>query len=74
MGEFLLFAGNDYYPQGGWYDYIASYTRKSDAIKRAIKLRDPANGWWHIVQKGEIVLTSYQYERAGMDIIGDKNV
>lgn len=74
MEKFLLFAGYDYYPQGGWHDYIASYSRKSDAIKRATKLPYMDIGWWHIVQKGEIVLTSYQYERAGMDIIGDKNV
>jgi len=31
--QFLLFAGNDYYPKGGAYDFKGSFEAEEDAIK-----------------------------------------
>jgi hypothetical protein len=46
MKRYLLFAGDNFYPEGGWNDYCGSF----DTIDEAI---DYLNGnvvdWWHIV-------------------------
>lgn len=54
MGRYLLFAGDEYYPAGGWQDYKGRF----DSVKEALKAA--AGGtrnldfqgtwdWWQIV-------------------------
>lgn len=46
MDRFLLFGGDNYYPQGGWGDFKGSFTSGEAAIREA------ANwgwDWWHVI-------------------------
>jgi hypothetical protein len=43
--QFALFSGDNYYPLGGWDDYIDTY-RTLDEAKTA---RRPADDWAHVV-------------------------
>lgn len=49
---YLLFAGFNYYPCGGWDDFVGAYPTLEDA--RA-GLRGRHVDWWHIVHGDEIV-------------------
>lgn len=55
MGRYLLFAGDEYYPAGGWQDYRGRYNSLNEAIKAAGKL---TWDWWQIVNldTGKIIL------------------
>ena len=55
MGRYLLFAGDEYYPAGGWQDYRGRFNSLNEAIKAAAKL---TWGWWQIVnlETGKIIL------------------
>lgn len=65
MKRFLLFAGPDYYPRGGWLDFRGSFDTEQDA-RNAIpdtfsKLRDSdGDGWWDIVdtQTGQAITSN----------------
>jgi hypothetical protein len=46
MKRYMLFAGDDYYPAGGWDDFIGSFDSVEDAM--ASFPRDRYD-WWHIV-------------------------
>jgi len=48
MKRYLLFAGNNYYPGGGWNDFIGSF-HSTEAAKTALLNSDRAFQWWHIV-------------------------
>ncbi len=50
---FLLFAGDTYYPSGGWEDYRGSFATLESAV-------DAAKGWdwYHVVAGGVIVRES----------------
>lgn len=58
MKQFLVFAGSDYYPEGGWHDFVRSFDSKDDAIMFVAQKRD--GDWWHIVdtKTGMIVANS----------------
>lgn len=43
--RFLLFAGADYYPSGGWDDYVSAHATEDEAVRAAASLSD----WWHVV-------------------------
>ncbi len=52
--RFIVFAGDEYYPLGGWNDRIGSFSELKD-VKKCLRDRFP-NGasrgrgeWWHIV-------------------------
>jgi len=49
--KFLLFAGDQYYPAGGWQDYQGTYDDIIDALDKAANL---GKDWWHIVDLGTI--------------------
>jgi hypothetical protein len=51
---FLLFAGDYYYPQGGWDDFRGAFGSLEAAQETGQKLN---RDWWHIVNvsSGEIV-------------------
>ena len=52
LQQFIVFAGDNYYPGGGWDDFQGSYETLQEALTEA-----PALGeWWHIVdtKTGEV--------------------
>lgn len=49
MKRYLLFAGVDYYPEGGFNDYVNSYSTYNEALEDAQKLLSDGNQWWQIV-------------------------
>jgi hypothetical protein len=57
MNQFLLFAGDEYYPGGGWSDFRGSFKTVEEAEEKANKPTDNEWGdcvdrsydWWHIV-------------------------
>jgi hypothetical protein len=67
---YLLFGGEDYYPRGGWADFIESFETLELACEHARRLgtdydqwyysRQPnaapiALDWWHIIHAGKVV-------------------
>lgn len=58
MNRFLLFAGDTYYPSGGWNDLEGNFETLERAEAAAEEL-DP--DWWHIVdlETGEKVKDSW---------------
>ena len=42
----IVFAGDDYYPSGGWKDFIGTYRNEEEARKAVANLR---YDWWQIV-------------------------
>ena len=61
MNRFLLFAGDTYYPSGGWRDLEGNFETLEQAEAAAEEL-DP--DWWHIVdmESGESVKNNYDVE------------
>lgn len=55
---FLLFAGYNYYPEGGWHDYVGSFATIESAMEHVITLK---SDWYHIVSGGVIVKNSRSY-------------
>ena len=60
MKRYLLFTGENYYPRGGWKDFVASFDIVEEACKdeRIQDLPGKYNyGWYHIVDTttGKIV-------------------
>jgi hypothetical protein len=58
MSDFLLFAGDDYYPLGGWRDFQGRYDTEIAAFEALASVRTA--DWWHIVEcpGGQIVRSS----------------
>jgi len=46
MKPYLLFAGEQYYPGGGWHDYRGSFASFTEARDRAGEIK---GDWYHIV-------------------------
>jgi hypothetical protein len=45
--QFLLFGGDDFYPSGGWDDFICDQPTLSDAITTASQI--DGKDWFHVV-------------------------
>lgn len=60
---FLLFQGRDYYPDGGWDDYVGSFATV-DAAKSAPQEIDESGSWLQIVdaRTRAVVLTATLYK------------
>lgn len=43
---FLVFAGDNYYPEGGWKDFVGSYSKLEEA-KQGVLEMVKASGKWH---------------------------
>jgi len=56
MKRFLVFAGDNYYPEGGWGDFRGAYATKENALAAALAA---AVDWAHVadIGTGEIVIT-----------------
>jgi len=48
MKQFLLFAGTDYYPSGGFGDFKSDHDTAMEAVLAAADL-DDGHDWWHVV-------------------------
>ena len=53
---YLLFAGDFYYPNGGWDDYIGSFLTIDEAKKR---FKEDGFDWGHIVTESEGMIDSF---------------
>ncbi len=49
---YLVFAGDHYYPAGGWRDFEGAFPSLEDAEEHA---KDLKCDWWHIVHGEDIV-------------------
>lgn len=61
MRNFVVFAGANYYPTGGFFDFVASFKNFEAARKEAeAVLKVPGTDWSHVVdvKKGEFVWRS----------------
>lgn len=46
MKRYIVFAGSDYYPAGGWDDHFGSF----DSVYEGLEALKPYSyDWWHIV-------------------------
>jgi hypothetical protein len=48
LKNFLLFAGDVYYPSGGWDDFQGSFDTVDEA-KAYLKAQNHNHDWWQIV-------------------------
>lgn len=60
MKRFVLFAGNDYYPQGGWDDMKGDFDTAEEAKQASFPPRD---NWHQIVDldSGKVIATAYSF-------------
>jgi hypothetical protein len=49
MNRFLLFAGDHYYPLGGWDDLIGDFAALEEALAAPREGRD----WWHVIDTND---------------------
>lgn len=59
---FLLFEGDDYYPQGGWLDYAGAF-ETLEAAQAAKSERKYEGGWAHVVDSRSGVVVSFKDRR-----------
>lgn len=67
--RYMLFAGNNFYPNGGFEDYRGIFTRIDHAMESAM-LQDDGEGiknWAHIVDRTNLktVLNGYDNDENG---------
>jgi hypothetical protein len=48
MRRYVIFVGINYYPEGGWDDYLASYETKEEALGH-FEVRKDDHDWIHVV-------------------------
>jgi hypothetical protein len=56
---YLLFAGDDYYPDGGWEDYRGAFGSVESA-KAAVR---PSDDWAHVVSWGMRAVVEEMHSR-----------
>lgn len=63
-GRYIIFAGDRYYPNGGWEDYVGTAAELIDAYRMLADRRRSSTDWWHIVDMAtlEIVATGPSQE------------
>lgn len=59
--RYLLFAGQRYYPGGGWNDYRGSFETADLAIRHIAKRDVDTYDWWQVVdlETGRVVEEEY---------------
>lgn len=63
---YLLFRGVEFYPCGGWEDFVGVYKYLSDA-KAAGEKNLPPYGWWHVAELADTEL----YSDAALGIVAE---
>ena len=56
MKRYLVFAGDYFYPGGGWSDFVDSYKEVDDAIRVAVEEAKSDHRWAHIVDTEKDVM------------------
>lgn len=60
MKRFLLFAGEDYYPIGGWNDFLGDFDTVAEAKGVGEGYREgSALCWWHVVDTEAAAIVTY---------------
>lgn len=54
---FLCFAGNNYYPSGGWDDFQGAYPTVEAAVEKAESLE--YCDWYHVVDATTLTVVNY---------------
>lgn len=49
MNQFVLFAGDNYYPGGGWQDFVDSYDTVEEAVAAGKPDEDDWGKWYHVI-------------------------
>lgn len=49
MKRYALFAGDNYYPGGGWSDFAGSFDSALDAVAEGQRLLDGTSDWWQVI-------------------------
>lgn len=57
MKRYLLFVGDNYYPEGGWNDFRGAFDSIDDAINYVLGLLN--RDWWHIVDTHTIQIVRH---------------
>ena len=47
--RFLVFAGDNYYPNGGWHDFSESFDDMNTAVEFARNVRTGNYDWSHVL-------------------------
>lgn len=50
MKRYLAFGGDQYYPGGGWDDFVGDFDSKAEALEAA-KNGNNKCGWWHVIDR-----------------------
>ncbi len=59
MTKYLLFAGDTYYPLGGWRDYKSDHYTLEDALEAAASC---GCDWWQVVDwSARTIVKSFDY-------------
>ena len=48
MKKYLVFIGGNFYPEGGWHDFVGDFDTLQDALVKVVLLKDD---WFHIVDR-----------------------
>lgn len=59
MKPYLLFAGWDYYPDGGMKDYRGDF----ETIEKCVEEADLNFNWWQIVTRDDMTVIWTNYDR-----------
>lgn len=60
MSKYLLFAGDDYYPKGGAYDLVKSYSSVEEAINAHTPNKYQYDGGWaNILDKDTLKIVKH---------------
>lgn len=65
-GRFAVFGGNEYYPHGGWADFV-SFADTLDAAMSLVMALEPNNEWSHIVD----ISTGKVVKQARFTLLGE---
>jgi hypothetical protein len=74
---YLLFMGENYYPKGGWEDYVGCY-EDMNIIKMRI-MADNQNDWFNIVKNNKMIIKGFKinnewYKNPGEKIFQKKDL
>lgn len=73
---YLLFAGMDYYAEGGVMDFRGSFVSEADAVDAALRLRinydREVPDWWQVVDADTMKVVVFSGERLFSDLAADR--
>lgn len=58
MKRYLLFVGDNYYPEGGWHDFRGAFDSIDAAVAYVLNLKH--RDWWHVVDTHTIQIMRHQ--------------